>query len=119
MMFILTLLHHEKEARAGDNQLFSSCRFGYIAEEMLGQTPALLYPELEKYQLATDLEQIRKGKVYTGQWQGRRKDGTPLPLLASVSIIKDSSEKIIGAMPPIGRYVSVKRAHPLKANHLL
>src|SRR5436305_4234807 len=72
--------------------------FGYTAEEMLGQTPALLYPELEKDQLAIDLEQIRKGKDYTGHWQGRRKDGTRLPLLASVSIIKDSSEKIIGAI---------------------
>ena len=47
--------------------------FGYTAEEMLGQTPALLYSRFEKKQFAHDLEQIRNGKEYTGLWKGDEK----------------------------------------------
>jgi PAS domain S-box-containing protein len=42
----------------------ASLLFGYTAEEMLGKTPAILYPELGKKQLAHDLEQIRNGIDY-------------------------------------------------------
>ncbi len=70
--------------------------FGYTAEEMLGQTPALFYPELEKYQLATDLEKIRKGKDYTGQWQGRRKDGTTVWVDVKTTLLRDTQGKAIG-----------------------
>ncbi|TMC61543.1 MAG: PAS domain-containing protein [Chloroflexota bacterium] len=65
---------------------------------MLGQTPALLYSRFEKKQFAHDLEQIRNGKEYTGLWKGRRKDGTPLTILASVSVIKDGSGNKVGAI---------------------
>ena len=70
--------------------------FGYTAEEMLGQTPALLYPELEKDQLAIDLEQIRKGKDYTGHWQGRRKDGTTVWVDVKTTLLRDTKGKAIG-----------------------
>jgi len=70
--------------------------FGYTAEEMLSQTPALLYPELEKDQLAIDLEQIRKGKDYTGHWQGRRKDGTTVWVDVKTTLLRDTKGKAIG-----------------------
>jgi PAS domain S-box-containing protein len=50
--------------------------FGYPAEEMMGQTVAPLYPELDQTQLAQDLQDIFAGKDYIGEWKGRRKDGT-------------------------------------------
>jgi PAS domain S-box-containing protein len=35
--------------------------FGYSAQEMLGNTLVILYPETEAHQLQPDLEQIRAG----------------------------------------------------------
>src|SRR3989440_5839575 len=70
--------------------------FGYTAEEMLGQTPALLYPRFEKNQLASDLEQIRKGKDYTGLWQGRRKDGSTVWVDVKTTLLRDIKGKAIG-----------------------
>ena len=70
--------------------------FGYTAEEMLGQTPALLYPRFERKQLGYDLEQIRNGKDYTGLWKGRRKDGTTVWVDIKTTVLRDSQGKMIG-----------------------
>src|SRR5690349_18684323 len=50
--------------------------FGYSAQEMLGNTLAILYPEMESHQLQFDLEHIGTGTDYSGEWKGQRKDGT-------------------------------------------
>src|SRR5436305_14621281 len=50
--------------------------FGYSAEEMLGNTPALIYPETQQQLFLPDIERILQGKDYYGAWKGRRKDGT-------------------------------------------
>src|SRR6266699_2810242 len=70
--------------------------FGYTSEEMLGQTPALLYPRFERNQLGYDLEQIRNGKDYTGLWKGRRKDGTTVWVDIKTTLLRDSQGKMIG-----------------------
>ena len=49
--------------------------FGYTAAEMMGRTPAVLYPEAGDTLLAEDLEGIMAGREYAATWQGRRKDG--------------------------------------------
>jgi PAS domain S-box-containing protein len=74
----------------------ASLLFGYSAEEMLGKTPALLYPELGKKQLAYDLEQIRNGIDYTGAWKGRRKDGSTVWLDIKTTLLRDTKGKAIG-----------------------
>ena len=48
--------------------------FGYSAQEMLGNTLVILYPETEAHQLQPDLEHIRAGTDYSGEWKGQRKD---------------------------------------------
>ncbi len=83
------IIHWNKEA---------SDLFGYTAEEMLGQTPALLYPRFEKKQFAHDLEQIRNGKEYTGLWKGRRKDGTSVCVDMKTSLLRDTRGKTVGYM---------------------
>jgi PAS domain S-box-containing protein len=70
--------------------------FGYTSEEMLGQTPALLYPRFEREQLGYDLEQIRNGRDYTGLWKGRRKDGTTVWVDIKTTMLRDSQGKMIG-----------------------
>jgi PAS domain S-box-containing protein len=49
--------------------------FGYSAEEMIGLTPAALYPNAGVDLLAEDLEAIMAGREYVDIWQGKRKDG--------------------------------------------
>ena len=56
----------------------ASTVFGYRAEEMIGRTPALLYPDESPDRLAGDLERILSGQDHVGEWLGRRKDGTPV-----------------------------------------
>jgi len=74
----------------------ASLLFGYTAEEMLGKTPAILYPELEKKQLAHDLEQIRNGIDYTGVWKGQRKDGSTVWLDIKTTLLRGTTGKMIG-----------------------
>ncbi len=74
----------------------ASLLFGYSAEEMLGKTPALLYPELGVKQLAHDLEEIRNGKDYIGVWKGRRKDGSTVWLDIKTTLLRDTKGKAIG-----------------------
>ena len=74
----------------------ASLLFGYSAEEMLGKTPALLYPELGQKQLAHDLEQIRNGIDYTGVWKGRRKDGSTVWVDIKTTLLHDIGGKAIG-----------------------
>ena len=53
--------------------------FGYSASEMLGKTPALLYPdEADLAQFTSDLQSIRDGKAYIGEWKAQRKDGASI-----------------------------------------
>jgi two-component system, cell cycle sensor histidine kinase and response regulator CckA len=49
--------------------------FGYSGFEMLGRSPALLYPDENPERLAADLREVMEGRDYSGEWLGRRKDG--------------------------------------------
>jgi PAS domain S-box-containing protein len=64
--------------------------FGYSAEEMLGQTPALLYPKENPERLAADLQEVMKGRDYSGEWLGRRKDGSEVWVDITTTLVRDS-----------------------------
>src|SRR5450631_4150961 len=49
--------------------------FGYQPEEMLGQTPALLYPDINQQPITADLQHILAGNDYGDVWKGRTKSG--------------------------------------------
>ncbi|MFL5703860.1 MAG: PAS domain S-box protein [Ktedonobacteraceae bacterium] len=70
--------------------------FGYSAQEMLGNTPAILYPPTETHQLQPDLEQIREGNDYISEWKGRRKDGTAVWLDIKTTLLRSSEGAAIG-----------------------
>src|SRR5579884_2425718 len=70
--------------------------FGYSAEEMLGRTPALLYPEADPAALARDLAAIAEGNEYVGEWQGRHKDGTLLWVDLKVTLLRDGVGAAVG-----------------------
>ena len=70
--------------------------FGYTAEEMLGNTPGLLYPEMQEQLLLLDLKLILEGKDYIGVWKGRRKDGTPIWIDIKTTLLRDTRGVAIG-----------------------
>ena len=64
--------------------------FGYTAGEMLGQTPALLYPDQDPSRLSADLAGVLEGHDYVGEWLGRRKDGTRVWIDVKTSLVRDA-----------------------------
>ena len=50
--------------------------FGYRADEMLGRTPAGLYMDRSEHDLRSDLDAIEQGSSVTGEWEGKRRDGS-------------------------------------------
>ena len=70
--------------------------FGYTADEMLGQTPAILYPEEAPERLAGDLERIMAGQDFAGEWRGRRRDGSPVSVEIRTTLVRDTSGIPIG-----------------------
>ncbi|MDX1522658.1 MAG: PAS domain S-box protein, partial [Anaerolineae bacterium] len=49
--------------------------FGYSQAEVLGHTPARLYPSQDPGQMAADFQRILEGQDFIGVWRGRHKDG--------------------------------------------
>ncbi len=68
----------------------ASAVFGYSAEEMLGSTPARLYPGRNITQPVQDLEHLLAGFDYLGEWEGRRKDGTGVWVDIKTTILRDT-----------------------------
>ena len=70
--------------------------FGYTAEEMLGRTPAVLYPAEDPRQLAADLQQVLNGQDFTGEWRGRRKDGTEVWINITTALVRGTGGEPAG-----------------------
>jgi two-component system cell cycle sensor histidine kinase/response regulator CckA len=70
--------------------------FGYRAEEMLGKTPAVLYPAESRDSLGTDLQRIMAGEAYVAMWEGRRKDGSVVWVDVKTTLVRDAAGTPIG-----------------------
>ena len=70
--------------------------FGYQAEEMLGKTPALLYPNINHQQFATDLQNILAGNDYMDVWKGRTKSGHIVWVDIKTTPLYDEQGNVIG-----------------------
>lgn len=72
--------------------------YGYTADEMIGQSKSLLFPEDLKGELKEILDQIGQGlPVLRHETQRITKDGRRIDISHTVSPIKDQRGKIIGA----------------------
>lgn len=85
--------------------------FGYTPEEMLGHTPAVLYPDADQAGLREDLDAIRGGRDYSGAWLGRRKDGSPLWIDITTTPLHDAAGAAIGV---IGVAKDITERHTLE-----
>ncbi len=64
--------------------------FGYSGLEMLGRSPALLYPDADPERFAADLGQVMEGRDYSGEWLGRRKDGSEVWVDITTTLVRDA-----------------------------
>ena len=72
--------------------------FGYQAEEIIGQNIAVLVPGHCKAEEAEILEKVRKGIGVRNYETSRfKKDGTSLAVSLTISPVRDSSGKVVGA----------------------
>lgn len=85
--------------------------FGYAASEMIGHSIARLIPPERQEEEVKILEQIVRGKsVRHFETMRLRKDGSTFNVSVTVSAIKDSSGKIIGASKVVRDITTRKKA---------
>ncbi|MBA3658104.1 MAG: PAS domain S-box protein [Gemmatimonadales bacterium] len=70
--------------------------FGFSAADMVGDTPARLYPEAGPEALPMDLARIAQGQEYVGEWSGRRKDGRQVWVDIKTTVVRDRDGRDIG-----------------------
>ncbi len=85
-----SVIYTDLEGRIGYWNEGATRIFGYSAEEALGRTPALLYPDENPERLAADLQEVMKGRDYSGEWLGRRKDGSEVWVDITTTLVRDS-----------------------------
>jgi PAS domain S-box-containing protein len=72
--------------------------FGYTTDEMLGQTLERLYPDAGLDGLAADIKQILEGQVLIKDWNGRRRDGSPVCVDVKTAVMRDTHGQAIGLL---------------------
>src|SRR3990170_957506 len=83
--------------------------FGFSAEEMLGETIAKVSKPAEREQVApAQLEQIRTGVLFFGEWEGVKKDGEPVWLMLTTKLLKNSQGETIG-MIGVGKDITERK----------
>lgn len=72
--------------------------YGYSAAEMIGRSVSILIPSYRPDQLSEIIATIKRGEGVDGLETVRiRKDGTPVEVSLTISPIKDSSGRVVGA----------------------
>lgn len=72
--------------------------FGYTAEEAIGQHITLIVPADRLHEEVTIIERLRRGEpINHFETLRRRKDGTLLDVSLTISPVKDSTGRVIGA----------------------
>jgi PAS domain S-box-containing protein len=70
--------------------------YGYAGEEILGENIAKLYLKNDDNQLMHDLKEIRESGEYTGEWEGKRKDGSKVIVDIMETVMLDVNGEITG-----------------------
>src|SRR5215467_11192344 len=71
--------------------------FGYTASEVIGKSIMIIVPEGRRSEEDAVIQAIQRGeKVEHYEAEGRRKDGTVIPVSVSISPIQDSAGRVVG-----------------------
>ena len=71
--------------------------YGYTAEQVIGRSARMLYPSESADQFEVVLKSIREAKSSTSEHRRQRGDGTIIDVHHTVSPIRDSAGRLIGA----------------------
>jgi len=72
--------------------------FGYAAEEVLGKPITILIPEDRQHEEVDFIDRLRRGeRIQHFETLRRKKNGELFPISVSISPIRDSSGKVVGA----------------------
>jgi len=83
--------------------------FGYTAEEAIGQSIMLIIPADRRKEEESILDRIRHGqRVDHFETVRRRKDGTLIELSVTISPVRDSTGRVVGASK-VGRVITERR----------
>jgi PAS domain S-box-containing protein len=83
--------------------------FGYSSEEMLGEMVVKVCKPGDREQVAlAQLEQIRKGIPFSGEWEGMRKDGEPVWLMLTTVLLQNSQGESVG-MLGVGKDITERK----------
>jgi PAS domain S-box-containing protein len=83
--------------------------FGYAAEDIIGQSIALIIPPDRRHEELNDLERIRRGeRVNHYETVRSRKDGTSVDTSLTVSPLHDAAGSVVGASN-IARDISTRK----------
>lgn len=92
--------------------------FGYAAEEMLGKSITIVIPAHLQHEEPRILERIRRGqRVEPYETVRLRKDGSLIDISLTVSPIRDSTGKVVGASTIARDITERKRAEQALARH--
>jgi PAS domain S-box-containing protein len=93
--------------------------FGYKAEEMLGRSVTTLIPEHLQYEEPRILDRIRRGeRVEPYETVRRRKDGSLVEISLTVSPVRDSHGRVVGASKIARDITARKRAEQALARRM-
>ncbi len=71
--------------------------YGYAAEEAVGRNVRMLFPADAREVCEEVLKLIRAAEICTHEYQRRRKDGTLIDVLHTLSPIRDDAGQVVGA----------------------
>ena len=92
--------------------------FGYSAEEMVGRSAAILYPDGNADRVPVDMQRIQDGEDLSREWQRRRKDGSLIWIHTKRVVLRDPRGQAIGVLAVAKDITERKQAdEALRATH--
>ena len=89
--------------------------YGYTEDEIIGQPVSLLYPPDRMEEFRAVIEQLKRGEPVEEYDTVRvRKDGKPIDVSVSVSLVRDGMGRIIGAATIVRDITPRKRSEELQ-----
>jgi PAS domain S-box-containing protein len=72
--------------------------YGFPADEVRGRSVTIIYPGQDEAVFRADLLQTARGQDWTGEWEGRRKDNSPVWVDVKRTLMRNSAGDPIGVV---------------------
>ena len=72
--------------------------YGYAAEDVIGQTPALLHSALTPVTLLDEILEASRAGGWSGELMNRRRNGTMFCVSLNTSAIRDDQDQVVGLL---------------------